>query len=314
MSLSYWQHKAAELKPEGRAFIDGRYCEAASGETFPCYSPIDGRLLTSIASCDADDANLAVACARRAFDSGIWSQIDPAQRKGVLLRFAQLIEQHTEELALFETLDMGKPISDSLTLDVPGSAECVAWTAEAIDKLYGEIAPVPANQVGLITREAAGVVAAIVPWNFPLQMACWKIAPALAMGNSVILKPSEKSPLTATGSRIKLLGRADRPGDGIHRQLQFLENRQHPRRRSHAASIAPQQRIFEKITQLTQRNAHSRLPHEVFFQRPRSGSFRTSEPRKSPAGSYRCCADRNDSQVPFHRVFNQAPSWDFTES
>jgi 4-guanidinobutyraldehyde dehydrogenase/NAD-dependent aldehyde dehydrogenase len=217
MSLSYWQHKAAELKLEGRAFIDGRYCEAASGETFPCYSPIDGRLLTPIASCDANDANLAVTCARRAFDSGIWSQIAPAQRKGVLLRFAQLIEQHTEELALLETLDMGKPINDSLTLDVPGSAECVAWTAEAIDKLYGEIAPVPANQVGLITREAAGVVAAIVPWNFPLQMACWKIAPALAMGNSVILKPSEKSPLTAI--RIAALAKEAGVPDGVFNVL-----------------------------------------------------------------------------------------------
>jgi 4-guanidinobutyraldehyde dehydrogenase/NAD-dependent aldehyde dehydrogenase len=213
MSLSDWQHKAATLKIEGRAFIDGRYCEAANGETFPCYSPIDGRLLTPVASCDADDANLAVASARRAFDSGLWSQIAPAQRKDVLLRFARLIEQNTEELALLETLDMGKPISDSLTLDVPGSAECMAWTAEAIDKLYGEIAPVPASQVGLITREAAGVVAAIVPWNFPLQMACWKIAPALAMGNSVILKPSEKSPLTAI--RIAALAKVAGVPDGV---------------------------------------------------------------------------------------------------
>lgn len=197
MSLEKWQGKALELCIEGRAFIDGEYHAATEGQEFDCFSPIDGRLLRRVASCSAVDADRAVDAARAAFNRGDWSRSSPVHRKQVLLRLAALMEQHGEELALLETLDMGKPISDALALDVPGSIECIAWTAEAIDKIYGEVAPVPENQLGLITREASGVVAAIVPWNFPLQMACWKIAPALALGNSVILKPSEKSPLSA---------------------------------------------------------------------------------------------------------------------
>src|SRR5690606_13191287 len=107
------------------------------------------------------------------------------------------IEAHLDELALLETLDMGKPISDARAVDVPGALRCIRWHAEAIDKLYDEIAPTGPDEIGLITRQPLGVIAAIVPWNFPLLMACWKLAPALASGNSVILKPSEKAPLTA---------------------------------------------------------------------------------------------------------------------
>jgi 4-guanidinobutyraldehyde dehydrogenase/NAD-dependent aldehyde dehydrogenase len=139
----------------------------------------------------------AVASARRAFEDGHWSRMAPASRKKVLLRFSELIRKHREELALTETLDMGKPISDSLKIDIPAAARCIAWYAEAIDKVYDEIAPTPYESLALVTREPVGVVAAIVPWNFPLLMACWKLGPALATGNSVILKPSEKSPLTA---------------------------------------------------------------------------------------------------------------------
>ncbi len=217
MSLSEWQRKATELKFEGRAFIDGRYLDAVGGQQFACHSPVDSRLLTQVASCDQADVEIAVVAARRAFNSGEWSQSAPAERKRILQRFARLIEASAEELALLETLDMGKPISDSLALDIPGSWECIDWTAEAIDKVYGEVAPVPTNQLGLITSEAAGVVAAIVPWNFPLQMACWKIAPALAMGNSVILKPSEKSPLTAI--RIAALAKQAGIPDGVFNVL-----------------------------------------------------------------------------------------------
>ncbi|MND72565.1 Aldehyde dehydrogenase PuuC [compost metagenome] len=135
--------------------------------------------------------------ARRTFESGVWSHLAPAERKRILIAFADLILAHKEELALLETLDMGKPISDSLSIDVPATANAIRWTAEAIDKVYDEVAPTPQDQLGLVTREAVGVVAAIVPWNFPMIMASWKFAPALAMGNSFILKPSEKSPLTA---------------------------------------------------------------------------------------------------------------------
>jgi acyl-CoA reductase-like NAD-dependent aldehyde dehydrogenase len=192
-----WHARARSLSIESRAFIDGRYVPAASGETFDCVSPIDGRPLARVASCDVADAEHAVAAARRAFASGCWSRQPPRERKRVLLRFAELILAHGEELALLETLDMGKPISDSLAVDIPATARCIAWYAEAIDKVYDEVAPTGHDALALVTREPVGVVAAIVPWNFPLIMAAWKIGPALAAGNSFILKPSEKSPLSA---------------------------------------------------------------------------------------------------------------------
>jgi len=197
LSLADWQKRAQALKIEGRAYINGAYTPAAGGATFACISPIDGRTLAQVASCEAADAERAIAAARNVFNAGTWSQQAPAERKQVLCRFADLLLKNAEELALLETLDMGKPISDSLHVDIPGAAETIRWSAEATDKLYDEVAPTPRNQLGLVTREPVGVVAAIVPWNFPLMMACWKLGPALASGNSVVLKPSEKSPLTA---------------------------------------------------------------------------------------------------------------------
>ena len=207
-SQGEWQALATNLTLEGRAYLNGAYQWSASGETFTSISPIDGRELASIASCDQSDADQAVMAARAAFEAGTWSQLSPARRKAVLLRFADLIEAHGDELALLETLDMGKPISHARTVDVPATARAIRWTAEAIDKVYGELAPTPHNQIGMISREPMGVVAAIVPWNFPMIMAAWKIAPALATGNSVILKPSEKSPLSA----IRLAALAEEAG------------------------------------------------------------------------------------------------------
>ena len=192
-----WEQRAQELKIEGRAYINGEYTDAVSNETFECLSPVDGRLLGKVASCDSADAQRAVENARQTFESGVWSRLAPAKRKAAMIRFAGLLKQNAEELALLETLDMGKPISDSLGIDVPGAAGALSWSGEAIDKIYDEVAATPHDQLGLVTREAVGVVAAIVPWNFPLMMACWKLGPALSTGNSVILKPSEKSPLTA---------------------------------------------------------------------------------------------------------------------
>ncbi|QQE88515.1 aldehyde dehydrogenase [Azotobacter chroococcum] len=192
-----WEERARSLTLEGRAFVDGHYLAAVDGATFDCLSPIDGRLLAQVASCDVADAELAVAAARRSFEGGRWSRLAPAKRKAVMIRLAELLEIHREELALLETLDMGKPITDALRIDVPAAARALRWSGEAIDKLYGEVAATPDDELGLVTREPIGVVAAIVPWNFPLLMACWKLGPALASGNSVILKPSEKSPLTA---------------------------------------------------------------------------------------------------------------------
>ncbi|MFO1495527.1 MAG: aldehyde dehydrogenase [Lysobacterales bacterium] len=197
MKQSDWLARAATLRFPHQALIDGKAVAAIAGETFDCISPIDGRVLTQVASCGERDVELAVSIARQRFESGVWANRSPVQRKRVLQKLAELMQTHREELALLETLDMGKPISDALAVDVAASVRCMHWTAEAIDKVYGEVAPTGPDELGLITREPLGVVAAIVPWNFPLLMAVWKIAPALACGNSVILKPSEKSPLTA---------------------------------------------------------------------------------------------------------------------
>ncbi|MET1079376.1 MAG: aldehyde dehydrogenase [Pseudomonas sp.] len=192
-----WEQRAQRLVIEGRAFIHGEYTAAVDAATFECISPIDGRVLGQVASCAAADAERAVQSARRTFESGVWSRLAPVARKAVMIRFADLLEAHAEELALLETLDMGKPISDALAVDVPSAARAIRWSGEAIDKIYDEVAATPHNELGLVTREPIGVVAAIVPWNFPLLMSCWKLGPALSSGNSVILKPSEKSPLTA---------------------------------------------------------------------------------------------------------------------
>ncbi|MFT2793644.1 aldehyde dehydrogenase [Serratia sp. T13T92] len=192
-----WEVRAASIDIEGRAFVNGEYVSATSNATFECISPIDGSVLALVASCDSADADLAVASARSAFESGAWSRQAPAERKATMLRFSELLRTHSEELALLETLDMGKPISDSLSVDLPGSIDSIRWCAEAIDKIYDEVAATSVDQLGLVIREPVGVVAVIVPWNFPLMMASWKLGPALAAGNSVVLKPSERSPLTA---------------------------------------------------------------------------------------------------------------------
>ena len=192
-----WHARAASLALRTRAFIDGKYVEARSGETFDCVNPANGKVLAAVASCGAADVEAAVASARRTFESGVWSGMPPAERKRVLRRFAELLREHGEEMALTETLDMGKPIADSLSVDIPGAARCIEWFGEAIDKVYDEVAPTGRDTLALVTREPVGVVGAIVPWNFPLLMASWKLGPALATGNSVVLKPSEKSPLTA---------------------------------------------------------------------------------------------------------------------
>ncbi|MEZ5441383.1 MAG: aldehyde dehydrogenase [Lysobacterales bacterium] len=192
-----WQAQADALSLRNQCLIDGRWQDAAEGERFDCISPIDGRVLTTIARGGTRDVDAAVFSARRAFEDGRWSTQRPAQRKKLLLKLADLMQQHAEELALLDSVDMGKPVRDALAVDVPASVRCMSWTAEAIDKVYGEVAPTGDNELGLVTREPLGVIGAIVPWNFPLLMAVWKLAPALSAGNSVVLKPSEKSPLSA---------------------------------------------------------------------------------------------------------------------
>ncbi|BCL76678.1 aldehyde dehydrogenase [Jeongeupia sp. HS-3] len=195
LTYSDWQALAAAQVFEGRAYINGGYLGTAA--TFPTVNPANRQTLARIAACGAAEVDAAVAAARTAFDDGRWADRSPLERKQVLLRFVGLLRANADELALLETLDTGKPISDALGVDVAGAAYCVQWFAEAIDKVGGEVVPVAGNLLGMVTREPLGVVAAVVPWNFPLLMASWKFAPALAAGNSVILKPSEKSPLTA---------------------------------------------------------------------------------------------------------------------
>ncbi|TDD14526.1 aldehyde dehydrogenase [Kribbella turkmenica] len=192
-----WLLAAKNLTIESRLFVDGDYRNAASGETFESRTPRDGSVVANVARGDADDVDLAVRAARNAFDAGRWRSLAPRARKEVLLRWADLIREHTEELALLETLDVGKPITESVRVDVASTAACIQWYAEALDKVYDELAPSGNRALVTVTREPLGVVGAVVPWNYPLIITSWKVAPALATGNSVVLKPAEQSSLSA---------------------------------------------------------------------------------------------------------------------
>jgi len=212
-NLAYWQEKAKNIAIETRLFINGEYSAAADNSVFATIDPAAQQTLAEVARGKKADVDRAVQAARSAFERGDWSQASPAQRKAVLNKFADLMEAHCEELALLETLDTGKPLRHSLRDDIPGAARAIRWYAEAIDKVYGEVAPTGGNELAMIVREPIGVIAAVVPWNFPLLLACWKLGPALASGNSVVLKPSEKSPLSA----LRLAGLAKEAGlpDGV---------------------------------------------------------------------------------------------------
>ena len=178
------------------AFIDGNFRPAQSGERFTTENPATGQPLAEVAAGDAVDIDLAVQAARRAFDDGRWSRRSPAERKAVLLGFADLLEANREELAMLDSLEAGKPITDCRDSDVPETIKTFRWFAEAIDKVFDAVAPTGPEALGLIVREPIGVVGAVVPWNFPLLMATWKVAPALAAGNSVIVKPAELTSLS----------------------------------------------------------------------------------------------------------------------
>jgi gamma-glutamyl-gamma-aminobutyraldehyde dehydrogenase len=195
--LTHWQNKAAAQPFPDQALIDGKPRSAQSGQTFAVINPATGQCLANVAACGDEDVNAAVRSARQVFEAGTWAARSPGERKQVLLRLADLIMDHREELALLDSLNMGKPVMDAYNIDVPGAAGVFRWYAESLDKLYDQIAPSAQSVLATITREALGVVAAVVPWNFPLDMAAWKLAPALAAGNSVILKPAEQSPFSA---------------------------------------------------------------------------------------------------------------------
>ncbi|NNN30772.1 aldehyde dehydrogenase [Streptomyces sp. S3(2020)] len=190
-----WLAAAGKLTFETRLFLDGSFTDATSGDTFPTVSPRDGAVLADVQAASAEDVDRAVRSARTAFEDGRWRDLAPRERKRVLLRWADLILANAEELALLDTLEMGKPITESVRVDVAKTAETIAWYAEAIDKTYGEVAPTPGDALALITREPLGVVAAVVPWNYALLIASWKLGPALATGNSVVLKPAEQTSL-----------------------------------------------------------------------------------------------------------------------
>ncbi len=192
-----WQERAKALHIESRAFIDGAYVPALSGETFDRISPIDGTLLAKIANCGPADIDRAVSAARKAFDDGRWRHLAPVEKKKILLKFAALIRENIDEIALLESLDVGKVIGNALAVDVPNCADCIQYYAELADKLYDEVAPTGPMDQAVIRKEPLGVVAAIVPWNYPLIIAAWKIGPALVAGNSVILKPAEQSSLAS---------------------------------------------------------------------------------------------------------------------
>ena len=223
MNLSYQlvKEKKSKLNFPSDLFIDGNYNKSISKKSFDNISPIDGKIINQISFAQQDDIDRAVDSARKVFEKGHWSNMPPGQRKKILLKFAQLIERDRLELSLLDTIDMGKTINDTYNADLPTSIDNIEWYAEIVDKLFDDISPSSKEYMGLITKEPIGVVAAIVPWNYPLWMAIWKIAPALITGNSVILKPAEQSPMSAIkiGALLAEAGLPDGvfsvlPGDG----------------------------------------------------------------------------------------------------
>jgi gamma-glutamyl-gamma-aminobutyraldehyde dehydrogenase len=195
--LKSWQRLAQNQRVIDTANIAGKAHEALSGKTFAVINPATNTLLAKVAACADADVDLAVHAARKSFATGPWARMQPRERKATLLRLSELILAHREELALLDSLSMGKPVMDAFNIDVPGAAHVFAWYAESLDKLYDQVAPTGPGTLATITRAPLGVIAAVVPWNFPLDMAAWKLAPALAAGNSVILKPAEQSPFSA---------------------------------------------------------------------------------------------------------------------
>ena len=193
-----WQAVAAKArkKPETRLFIGGRFVDAKRGGRLESVNPATGEVIAEFAAGTAEDVDRAVGAALKAFKSGSWSKMAPRARMEVMNRFAALVDENAEGLAVLETLDMGKPIADVVNIDLPAVVETIRFMAECIDKVDGAVTSTESGVVHLVLREPYGVVGAISPWNYPLLMATWKIAPALAAGNTVVLKPAEQAPLS----------------------------------------------------------------------------------------------------------------------
>ncbi|GAA6210185.1 aldehyde dehydrogenase [Cognatishimia sp. WU-CL00825] len=187
---------AADLILPTNAFIDGGYRPAISGKTFSSVNPATGEIIADIAACAQEDVDFAVLKARESFDDGRWSKLHPSERKDVLIRLSKLLARNARELAVMESIDSGKTIFDCETVDVPETIHCLKWHAEAIDKIYDQVAPASDDHIAMVVREPIGVVGLVLPWNFPLLMLAWKIGPALAAGCSVVVKPAAETSLT----------------------------------------------------------------------------------------------------------------------
>ncbi|UOO90615.1 aldehyde dehydrogenase [Vitreoscilla massiliensis] len=192
-----WQELRARLTLPTQAFVNGVYEKNHQDGVFDVINPATDETLAQVHNAGEACVNRAVAAAKSAFQNRVWAGLSIDERKAVLCRLADLILAHGDELALLDSISMGKPVNEALNIDVAGSAYILRWYAEALDKMFDQVAPTPSNALATITREAIGVVAAVVPWNYPLEMAIWKLAPALAVGNSVVLKPAEQSPFSA---------------------------------------------------------------------------------------------------------------------
>jgi len=205
--------EAAALSLRTRLFIGGEFRDAASGHRYVTENPATGQPIAEVAQGGPADVDAAVSAARAAADSGVWSRLSPGVRKRILIGWADLIEANARELGLIETIDSGKPITDTVGLDMPETANCIRWHAEAADKVYGQVAPSPEGTFATITREPVGVVGAVIPWNYPAQMAAWKLGPALATGNTVVIKPASTTALSLL--RLAELGAEAGIPDGV---------------------------------------------------------------------------------------------------
>ena len=213
MSTNKYKSIVSKLKLEGRAFINGKYVNAIDGKKFETINPASGKKLCVVAKCNHKDVDLAVKVSRKAFNSGVWSRSSPEHRKEVLLKFAELLRKHGDENSVLECIDTGKLVTDCINEVANDAPMHFQWYGELIDKVFGKIGPTEPSITSLIVKEPIGVIAGIVPWNFPLMMAVWKMAPALAAGCSVIIKPAEDTPLTAI--RVAQIGKEAGIPDGV---------------------------------------------------------------------------------------------------
>jgi gamma-glutamyl-gamma-aminobutyraldehyde dehydrogenase len=217
LTTEAYEKMAKGMLLPSRIFVNGRFETAKSGKTMDTVNPATGKFLCSIPYCGQKDVDLAVVAARKTFESGVWSRMHPGERKKIFLRFVELMRKNMVELAVLESIDSGKPIRECLLTDLPETLECLEWHAELADKEYGSTSPSGDGHLGLIVREPIGVVACVLPWNFPLMMVGWKLGPAIVEGNSVILKPSSMTSL----STMKLAEYAAEAGfpDGVFNVL-----------------------------------------------------------------------------------------------